>query len=100
MPRRSWFGDAVFVFFLLAQVTDGVFTYVGISTFGAPIEGNPLVAWPIAVFGAGVALISLKMMVAACASFLHWRAMHRTIGVLTIFYLAVAVWPWTLTLWP
>jgi uncharacterized membrane protein len=94
------FGDAVLVFFLLSQMTDAVFTYVGISTFGPSIEANPLVASQIAVFGAGITLIVMKTMAAACASLLHWRAMHRTIGVLTIFYLAAAVWPWTLALWP
>ena len=100
MPRRSRFGDAVLVLFLLTQIVDGLFTYLGISTFGLPIEANPLVAWPVAVLGTGAALILVKTVAAACASFLHWRAMHRTLGVLTIFYLAVAVWPWTLTLWP
>jgi arginine exporter protein ArgO len=100
MTRRSFFGDLVLVTFLLAQVSDGLFTYVGIATFGARIEANPVVAWSIAVFGTGIALVTMKALAAACASLLHFRRMHRTIGVLTIVYLTCAVWPWTYALWP
>jgi len=100
MSRRSWFGDCVLIAFLLAQVSDGAFTYVGIATFGAWIEANPLVAWYIGAFGAGVALIGVKTLAAACAALLHLRAMHRTVGFLTILYLVGAVWPWTRALWP
>ncbi len=98
--RRSLFGDLVLVIFLLAQVSDGLFTYLGVATFGAQIEANPVVAWSIAAFGAGVALIGVKALAAACASLLHLRAMHRTIGVLTILYLGAALLPWTHALWP
>ena len=72
--------------FVLTQVADGLFTYFGIKMFGAAIEGNPLVAWYVVAYGAGVAL--------ACGAALHLRAMHRTIGALTIIYLTAAVWPW------
>jgi nitrate reductase gamma subunit len=97
---RSWFGDAVLLAFLLAQVADGALTYVGVTTFGTHIEANPLVAWYIAACGAGLALLGAKTVAAACAAALHIRAMHRTLGLLTIVYLAMAVWPWTQMLWP
>ena len=42
--RRSRFGDVALVAFLLAQACDGVLTYVGVSTYGVRIEGNPLLA--------------------------------------------------------
>jgi len=100
MRPRSWFGDLVLIAFLLAQVSDGLFTYLGVATFGAEIEANPVVAWTIAAFGAGVALIGVKTLAAACASLLHLKAMHRTIGLLTIFYLGGAVLPWIHALWP
>jgi arginine exporter protein ArgO len=95
MTRRSIFGDAVLLVFILAQVADGVFTYIGIATFGTLIEGNPLLAWYIAMFGAGTAVIGAKSFAVACASTLHLRAMHRTIGVLAIIYLVAAVLPWS-----
>ncbi|MEO8258723.1 MAG: DUF5658 family protein [Acidobacteriota bacterium] len=81
--------------FLIAQLLDGVFTYVGIHTFGQAIEANPLLAWYIAMFGPGVALIGAKTVAVACAATLHFCARHRTVAVLTFVYLAAAVWPWT-----
>ena len=98
-PTRSMFGDAILLLFLLAQLMDGVFTYVGISKFGEAIEANPLLSWYIATFGPAVALIGAKALAVACAATLHFCARHRTVGVLTIVYLAAAVWPWTLIIW-
>ena len=89
------FGDAVLLVFILAQVADGVFTYLGIAMFGTAIEGNPLLAWYVSMFGAGAAVIGAKSFAVACASTLHLRAMHRTIGLLAIIYLAAAVLPWS-----
>jgi hypothetical protein len=95
--KRSRFGDVVLLVFILAQVADGVLTYLGVST-GIASEGNPLVAWYIATFGIGVAVVGAKMVAIALGAALHMRAMHRTIGLLAILYLAVAVLPWTQTL--
>jgi uncharacterized membrane protein len=93
------FGDGILLAFLLAQLLDGVLTYVGISRFGAAIEGNPLLAWYIAMFGPAVALIGAKTVAVACAAMLHCCDRHRTVGVLTIVYLAAAVWPWMQIIW-
>ena len=82
--------------FVLTQVSDAALTYVGIATFGQWIEANPLVGWCIGVFGAGVALVGMKALATACAALLHLRAMHGTVLVLTIFYLAGAIGPWAL----
>jgi hypothetical protein len=98
-PARSTSGDAIMLLFLVAQLLDGVFTYVGIATFGAAIEGNPLLAWHIAMFGPGVALIGAKAVAVTCGATLHFCNRHRTIGVLTIIYLAAAVCPWMLIIW-
>jgi Domain of unknown function (DUF5658) len=96
MTRRSLFGKGVLLLFVLTQVADGVFTYFGIKTFGAAIEGNPLVAWYVAAYGAGIAIVGAKGFAVACGITLHLRAMHRTIGALTIVYLTAALWPWSL----
>ena len=45
-PRRSLFGDVVLVAFLVAQVLDGAFTYMGVMTFGLSVEANPVIASP------------------------------------------------------
>jgi len=74
-----------------------VLTYLGVST-GVATEGNPLVAWYITTFGIGVAMVGAKTMAIALGAALHMRAMHRTIGLLALLYLVVAVLPWTQTL--
>jgi Domain of unknown function (DUF5658) len=92
--KRSLYGNAIMLVFVLTQVADGLFTYFGIKMFGAAIEGNPLVAWYVVAYGAGVALVGAKGLALACGAALHLREMHRTIGALTIVYLTAAVWPW------
>lgn len=96
MTRRSLFGKGVLLLFVLTQVADGAFTYLGIKTFGAAIEANPLVAWYVAAYGAGIAVIGAKGFAVACAFALHLRAMHRTIGALTLVYVTAALWPWSM----
>jgi uncharacterized protein DUF5658 len=93
-PRRSLFGDAVLLAFLAAQFCDGAFTYLGVHHFGLDIEANPIVGWYIAALGIGYALLATKALAVACAAVLHLFARHRVIGVLTIFYLALAIRPW------
>src|SRR3954462_12565987 len=93
MKPRSYFGDSVFLIFGLSQLAGRVLTYLGVHVFGREIEANPILAWYIAVLGAGAVLLA-KMLAVGCASALHLAARHRTIGVLTVFYLAIAVWPW------
>src|SRR5207237_3737481 len=92
-PARLW-GKAVLLAFLFTQASDGVLTYVGIVRYGAQIEANPIVAWYIAVLGAGAAIAATKIFAALCATTLHLRAHHRTLGALTLVYLVAAVWPW------
>ena len=94
MRSRSYFGDAVLLILLIAQLADGALTYVGVHVFGLEIEANPIVSWYIAMFGVGVALIAAKLLAATCAMTLHLKARHRTVGVLTVLYLGAAVWPW------
>ena len=96
--RRSLFGDLVVIVFLLAQCFDGVFTYVGVLTFGMSIEANPLVATLMATFGHGVALTGAKMLAAALGICLHLRQIHGAVAVLAGFYIVVAIVPWIVIL--
>ena len=88
------FADIVVVVFLLAQACDGVFTYVGVSTYGVAIEGNPLLAWLMTAVGEGPALAAAKGMAISFGIALHLTAVHRVLAALSAFYLAVAVLPW------
>ena len=90
----------ILLLFLFAQLCDGVFTYVGVRVFGPSIEANPIVAWYIVAIGAGLATIGVKSVAIFCAAVLYVRAWHWTLGLLTVWYFAFAVWPWIALLAP
>jgi hypothetical protein len=92
--RETWFGDTVFVVFLMTQVLDGAFTYLGIAAFGLS-EGNPVIAYYMSHVGVGPSLTVAKLVASACAIVLHVVEMHRTLAVLTLLYLSLAILPWT-----
>jgi nitrate reductase gamma subunit len=96
--RPSIFGDVVVIVFLLAQCFDGVFTYVGVMSFGLSIEANPLIATLMTTFGHGVALTAAKMVAAALGICLHLRHIHSAVAVLAGFYIIVAIVPWLMIL--
>lgn len=95
-PRLSrWgFGDLAIVVFLLAQCFDGVFTYIGVVTYGLGIEANPIIAGLMASFGHGTALLGAKTVAAGLGVGLHLRQIHTAVAALAGFYLAVAIVPW------
>ncbi len=92
--RSEWFGNLVVIAFLVAQACDGVLTYVGVSVYGARIEGTPLLGWLMASIGQGLALAATKAAAGAFGIALHLSAVHRLVAALTAFYLAVAIVPW------
>ena len=93
--RRTLYGDAAVILFLLAQCFDGVFTYVGVATFGLHIEANPIIASLMATFGYGPALTGAKIVAAVLGICLHLHEVHGAVAVLTAFYLAAAIIPWS-----
>jgi uncharacterized membrane protein len=97
-PQASLFGDLVLVAFLLVQCFDGVFTYVGVTAYGLGIEANPIVAGLMAHFGHVAGLLGAKVMAAFLGICLHLREVHLAIAMLTGFYAAAAIAPWTLIL--
>lgn len=97
-PQRSLFGDIVIVVFLLSQVFDGAFTYLGIMTFGIGIEANPLIIALMTHLGHGAALMTAKLVAASLGIGLHLRGTHAAVAALAFFYVAVAVLPWTVIL--
>jgi Domain of unknown function (DUF5658) len=88
------FGNIVIVVFLVSQVLDGAFTYLGVTAFGLS-EGNPLIAYYMRHHGVGPSLTVAKCLAVGCSMVLHLMGLHRTLGVLTLLYLSLAVLPWT-----
>src|SRR4051812_47466203 len=80
--QRSSFGDVVLLLFLLAQCFDGVFTYVGVVSFGMTIEANPIIAMLMASFGHGIALLGAKLVAALLGIGLHVRQVHGAVALL------------------
>lgn len=93
-PRTARFADVVVVVFLIAQASDGVLTYVGVSLYGVGMEGNPLLAWLMETMGEGPALATAKGAAGAFGIALHLTAVHRVLAALSVFYFAVAIVPW------
>jgi uncharacterized membrane protein len=91
---RSIFGDVALSVFLLAQVFDGALTYVGVSTYGIHMEGNPLIGWLMASIGQGPALATAKLTAGFFGIALHVSAVHKTVALLALFYFVVAICPW------
>ena len=91
---RDIFGDVALIVFLIAQASDGVLTYVGVSTYGLHIEANPLIGWLMTILGEGAALATAKAAAVAFGIALHLSAVHRAVAALAVLYFAVAVFPW------
>ena len=92
---RARFGDVALVGFLVAQALDGIFTYLGVTTYGTAIEANPLIAALMAHLGYGPALAASKILAATLGAALHLRQVHGAVALLTCFYFVAAVLPWT-----
>jgi uncharacterized membrane protein len=95
---RDMFGDLALLVFLLAQAFDGVLTYIGVSTYGLRVEGNPLIGWLMAAMGQGPALAAAKLTAGFFGVALHLSAVHKAVALLAGFYLIAAVVPWVAVL--
>jgi len=93
--RPSTFGDLAVVAFVLAQCLDGIFTYLGVKTWGLSIEANPLITSAVSMAGLGAGLAGAKLIAVAFGIILHLRRTHTMVAILTAFYFAAAIVPWT-----
>jgi hypothetical protein len=94
--QRPIFGDIALVVFLIAQVLDGALTYVGVGMFGPELEGNPLITWLMAELGHGPGLAAAKLTSSVFGIVLHLTAVHKAVALLAVFYVTVAIVPWTI----
>jgi hypothetical protein len=84
--------------FLVAQVFDGLFTYIAVRAFGLLMEGNVLLATWMSLVGPGPALIGAKLLAAGCGIILYWLDVRRALLAVTVFYGVVAIGPWLFVL--
>ena len=92
--RRSLFGNVAIVAFLLAQCLDGIFTYVGVNTYGLGVEANPIIASLMATVGHGAALVGAKSVAGTLGVCLQFREINAAVALLAGLYVAVAIVPW------
>ena len=96
--QSAQFGNAVIVLFFLTQALDGALTYVGVTTLGRDVEGNPLLVWLMGAAGHGAALALAKLTAAGFGIVLHLFSVHRAVAILTALYVSAAVLPWVAVL--
>lgn len=99
VPRGAagrWFGDIAVIIFLVVQALDGALTYLGVHIWGPAIEVNPIVSSAVSLAGVGMGLAGAKLVAVAFGIVLHLRGVHNVIALLTAFYVAAAILPWTL----
>ncbi|HKT79615.1 MAG TPA: hypothetical protein VJP86_05315, partial [Vicinamibacterales bacterium] len=89
------FGNLAVIGFFLVQFLDGGLTYLGVSIWGPSIEANPLLASAITHAGLATSLTAAKSVAIAFGIVLHLYRVHTLVAVLTIFYIAAAIVPWT-----
>jgi len=92
---RSTFGDLIVLVFMIVQCLDGVFTYLGVRTWGPGVEANPLISSAMSVGGLAGGLAGAKLVAAAFGIVLHLRRVHNLVALLTAIYIAAAILPWT-----
>lgn len=93
---ESMFGNVTVVCFVVVQYLDGALTFFGFHTWGPSIEANPLVGSAIAFAGLGGGLALAKLSAIGLGMALHLRKVHLVVALLTAFYVAVAIVPWTM----
>ena len=91
------FGNVAISLFVLAQILDGVSTYIGVNT-GLTREVNPLILWLISVMGLGPALITAKLVGIIIGFWAYLNKAHNFIIASAIFYFVFVLFiPWSLT---
>ena len=92
--HRVVFSRLMLLLFLTAQGFDGLFTYTAVQAYGLHAEGNVLIATWMALVGPATALFGAKAVASACGVLLYARGLHRTLSLLTLLNLVVAIGPW------
>jgi hypothetical protein len=92
---RTLFGDLAVVVFLLTQMLDGAFTYLGVSIWGPGVEANPLIVSAIGTIGILGGIGAAKIVSISFGIMLHLRRVHYLVATLTLIYMTGAILPWT-----
>ena len=89
------FGNFVVLTFVIVQFLDGGLTYVGVTEWGPSVEANPLLSYAMVNAGVGTSLATAKLVAIGFGIVLHLCRVHTLVALLTAFYVAAAIVPWT-----
>jgi hypothetical protein len=80
--------------FLVAQLWDGIFTWVAVDVHGLAAEGNAILGTWMALAGPTPTLLAAKIGAAAGGVLLYQRGVHGVLAGLTVLYAVGAIGPW------
>ena len=83
--------SAILVMVLLGVVLGAI---LGFASIKFKVEGNPLVASLMGIFGLGLGVTGAKLFAASLGIALHIFGAHRLVAALTAIYLGGAIFPW------
>lgn len=84
----------VLLLFLVAQVADGVFTYVAVTALGPGVERNFILAIWMVIVGPAPTLLVAKGLAVAGGVLVYRHGLHAVLAGLTALYAVMAVGPW------
>jgi hypothetical protein len=84
----------VLLLFLVAQLWDGIFTWVAVDSHGVAAEGNSILATWMLLAGPAPTLLAAKIGAAAGGVLLYARGVHAILAGLTLLYVVGAIGPW------
>jgi hypothetical protein len=84
----------VLMLFLVAQMYDGLFTYVAVTAYGLEAEANFILGTWMGLVGALPTLLVAKTVAVAGGVLLYAKGVHRTLAALTAYYAVAAIGPW------
>ncbi len=93
-PNSQTRALALLALFVSVQIADAWLTACGLDRYGVAAEGNPILALPVILFGAGATLAIAKGVAVVGAVALHRLSRHRLLASLTVMYVLVAIAPW------
>jgi hypothetical protein len=84
----------VLLLFLVAQVADGVFTYVAVTALGPGVERNFVLSIWMVIVGPAPTLLVAKGVAVAAGVLVYRHGLHTVLAGLTALYATMAVGPW------
>jgi hypothetical protein len=98
LPGSSTRAISAVALFVAVQIADAFLTAAGVSRFGMPMEGNPVLLRSMMLLGPSATLWGAKSIAVLCGGILYRCERHLILTLLTIVYVFGAIVPWSMIL--